>query len=338
MRSDRFGRCVTAIGLAACLTVGAPIGRALADEPSPAVLAKAREQFRKALSLEVAGNHEAALALFKEVALVKSSPAVRFHIGTCEEKMGDWVQAVGSYRLALHEGQQQSAKDVVDAAQEALTALEPKIPKMTIVRGDGAAVARVELDGRALGGASVGAPMPVNPGPHVIKASAPGRESITVEVTIAEKETKQVELKLPPGAPEASPADGGPVAGDRVAPDNAEPSGTSPMKVAGFITAGVGVVSLGVAGVFFLMRQGAISDLDDQCGSDGQQCPPEAKGTFDDGETYSTVATATFIGGLGAIALGTVLILAAPKPSPKKVGVVASVTSTGFNAGLMGHF
>jgi len=323
--------------ISTCLAL-APLGSARADEPSPAVLAKAREEFRQALSLEVAGNYEKALSLFKEVAQVKSSPAVRFHIGTCEEKMGDWVQAVGSYRLALHEGQQQSAKDVIDAAQEALTALEPKIPKMTIVRGDGAAVAKVELDGRALGGASVGTPMPVNPGPHVIKASAPGRQSITVEVTVAEKETKQVDLVLPPGSPDASPAGGAGTGDTSRTADAAEPSGVSPMKIAGFVSVGVGVVSLGVAGVFFLMRQGAISDLDDQCGADRQQCPPAAESTFDDGQTYSTVATATFIGGLGAAALGTVLILAAPKRSPQKVGVVAGVTTTGFTGGVVGRF
>src|SRR5262245_8282388 len=158
----------------ACGAVALP-RPASADEPAPAVLAKAREQFRKALSLEVAGNWEAALALFKEVALVKSTPQVRFHIATCEEKMGDWIQALGSYRLALHEAQQAKAKDVIDASQEAMAALEPKIPKLDIARGEGATAATVELDGRTLGASSVGTPMSVNPGPHVIKASAPGR-------------------------------------------------------------------------------------------------------------------------------------------------------------------
>jgi hypothetical protein len=319
--------------LAVCLVATASPHVARADEPSAAVLDKAREQFRKALSLEVAGNYEAALSMFKEVALIKSTPQVRFHIATCEEKMGDWVQAIGSYRLALHEAQQANAKDVTDAAGEAIATLEPKIPKLTITRGDGAKVASVELDGRALGGASVGAPMSVNPGPHVIKASAPGREPIQVEMTVAERETKQVELVLPP-APEGAAAGG---LGSGASAGDAAPAGPSAMKVAGFVTAGAGVVGLGISGVFFLMRQGAISDLDDQCGPDGTQCPADAQATFDNGQTYSTVATATFIGGLGALALGTVLILAAPK-SPKRVGLVAGVTGSGASATLVGHF
>src|SRR5829696_6446209 len=123
MRSRAASRALVIGALAACLASTAAPPRALADEPSAAVLDKAREQFRKALSLEVAGNYEAALSMFKEVALIKSTPQVRFHIATCEEKMGDWVQAIGSYRLALHEAQQANAKDVTDAAGEAMANL-----------------------------------------------------------------------------------------------------------------------------------------------------------------------------------------------------------------------
>ena len=88
------------------------------------------------------------------------------------------------------------------------------------------------------------------------------------------------------------------------------------MRIAGFVLGGAGIASLAVAGVFFGMKQGAISDLDAACGSDRQSCPPDLAGTRDSGELYATVSTATFIGGAAALAIGLGLVVFAPSPSP----------------------
>jgi hypothetical protein len=216
-----------------------------ADDPH--TLAKARETFRVGLTSEAAGKWEAALAAFKEVALVKSTPQVRYHIGNCEEKMGHYVEALGAYRLALHEAPEVKAKDVEQAAQEALVALEPKIPKLTIERGDGATVAEVTMDGTSLGPSTIGTSTLVNPGPHIIKATAPGREPFTLEFTLADAETKTVTLVL-----EATKAAVAPVA-PTVAPPPAEAPpdvrpAMSPLKIAGFVGAGVGVAGIVASG------------------------------------------------------------------------------------------
>ena len=72
-------------------------GVARAAEPTSAEVSKARENFRRGLALEAAGDWTGALEVFKSVALVKSTPQVRFHIAQCEEKTGDYVGASGSY-------------------------------------------------------------------------------------------------------------------------------------------------------------------------------------------------------------------------------------------------
>ena len=301
-----------------------PVGGAHAQ--SAQSLAQAREEFRKGIALEAANDWEGALTIFKGVAQVKSTPQVRFHIAQCEEKTGDFVQALGSYRLALYEAEQSKTADVQSAAKAALSNLEPKIPKLTLTRGAGAEVAKVVLDDRELGPTSVGGPMSVNPGPHHVVASAPGRETVTIDVTLGEKETRSVEITLAEakGEPQATAAAATPRAAgtsdqDRPTP----PAGTSPVKIAGFVVGGIGIAGLAVGGIFFAMKQSAISDLDAACGPDRQSCPPDLASTADHGQTYSTVSTAAFIGGAVALAAGVTLVIAAPRRKAAQVGVAA---------------
>src|SRR5688572_15513005 len=64
-------------------------------------LVRARAQFQQAIELEQAGNYAAAVQAFREVGQVRMTPQVRFHIAVCEEKLGRWVAALGSFELAL---------------------------------------------------------------------------------------------------------------------------------------------------------------------------------------------------------------------------------------------
>src|SRR5262249_50403779 len=159
-------------------------------------------------------------------------------------------------RLAGFEAREAKVKDVAAASDAALKALEPKVPKLTITRGAGAAVARITLDGRELGNASIGTPVAINPGPHRLEASSPGKETASFEVNINASETKAQEIVLKDAPKDAVAAA---ATGPTKSGDAPPPSKTSPVKIAGFVVGGAGVATLGVAGVFFLIRQGAIS-------------------------------------------------------------------------------
>jgi hypothetical protein len=284
-----------ALGLALA-SVAAP--RAEAEEPGKEALAKAREEFRRGLALEVAKDYEGALSVFKGVALVKSSPQVRFHIGVCEEAVGDWVGAIASYRLALLEAKDSKVKDVEEEAQSAIAKLEPRIPKITLHRGAGAGVATVVLDGRELGPASVGAAISVNPGPHSLELSAPGHEKSLIEVVAKEGESQEIAMTLKPRVEVVRPPLG-----------VEEGDGRSPLFGTSLAVMSAGAASLVVSGVFFGLKQSAVSDLDAACGPDGQSCPPDLQETYDNGSLYSTVSTATFIGGLAALGVGGTLLI-----------------------------
>src|SRR4051812_34763191 len=85
---------------------------AFADGPTAAQISQAREDFRRGLALEAAGDWERALTVFRSVALVKSTPQVRFHIAEAERKTGDLVNALGSYKVAQYEAHEAKVKDV----------------------------------------------------------------------------------------------------------------------------------------------------------------------------------------------------------------------------------
>lgn len=309
-----------------------PIQTARADDPTS--LAQAREQFRRGIALEAAGDWEGALRVFKAVAQVKSTPQVRFHIAQAEEKTGDIVAALGSYRLASYEASEAKIKDVKAASEAAIKTLEPKIPKLSLTRGTGAAVAKISLDGRELGNATVGAPIPVNPGPHHLEASAPGRETITADFNLGNGENKELTLVLPE-AKAGSPAAAAPVT-DEPKPDAPEPPPkTSKVKIAGFVFGAAGIVSLGVSGGFFLVRQSSISKLTKDCGADMMGCPASDLSTKNSGQTAATISEATFIGGAAALGIGVILVIAAPK---KKAPPVAGLSLGPGSVSVAGSF
>src|SRR5262249_42121569 len=145
-----MGRRTLAALIALLLSGVVALPRAAAQDS--AALAKARERYREGLTFEHSGDWQRALETFKGVALVKSNANVRYHIGYCEEKLGDWVQALGSYKLAQAEvvATDPKSKEVASTLRDAIAALEPKIPKLTIKRGEEAAVAEIVLDGTAV--------------------------------------------------------------------------------------------------------------------------------------------------------------------------------------------
>jgi hypothetical protein len=284
----------------------------------PKDLARARERFKEAAALQAAGDFARALDAYKDVAVVKSSAQVRFNIATCEEKLGDYLRATGSYRIALTEATRSNAKELEAAVQRALSDLEPRIPRLLVKRGEGGGVAEITLDGRPLANPSIGVEFQVNPGPHSVRATAPDKEPFSVEVVMPDREHKAVEvvMKAKPKAIAIAPKDG-PL--EPPPPPPEPPKSNKSLRTAGFVVGGVGVVGLIVSGVFFGMRQSAISTLDGECGPTHMTCPANAASTRDSGSRDATISTAMFVVGLAAAGVGTTLIIVGSRkqaPSP----------------------
>ncbi len=294
-------------------------------------LSQARAQFQRAIELEQAGNYTTALEQFRDVGQVRMTPQVRFHIATCEEKLGRLVTALGGYQLAYADADS-VGEDFKTEVDRAVTRLQASIPKLVIERGAGAEAAEIQLDGVALGASSVGVPVPLDPGPHAVTAKSPGFLAFSQTVTIAENEEKKVDVELT-----AEPQE------TRVGPgsDIVEPE-KPPSKVVPYVIGGVGVASLIGSGVLFAVRQSTLHDLEKKCGPDRNQCPNSAAGEVSNLGLYNVTAQVTLgIGVVGVATAVTMLVLqkkhAAPPPT-SGMTFVPSAPNSALGMSWLGRF
>lgn len=285
--------------LASTLSFTAP---ARADDR--AALDRARADFQRALELKSAGDFTGALKLLREVGQVKMTPQVRYHIATCEEGLGKLVAALGGYELALSQSENMPESFLTEV-QAAVASLRARIPRIVIVRGAGADAAAIRLDDVALGGASIGVEIPIDPGPHAVTASAPGYEKYarTVSLTEAENQTITVELVA---LPDEEPT---PLAPAPVAPVAPPPSGYGALP---FVLGGVGVAGLAVGAVLLPLSQDKSGQVKDLCG--GEDCTGlgradwnTARALADDARTLEAVGWVSIGVGAASLATGAVL-------------------------------
>jgi hypothetical protein len=323
-RHHRIAARVFCVALVAAIPALQPSLAFGQTPPDAAALTKARSQFQQALSLETAEDWAGALSLFQQVAAIKLTPQVRFHIGLCEEHLGRLAAALGDYKLAAVEAEAAKATEVAAQVAARTDELRARIPKIIISRGKGAEYASVSLDGVSLGSSSVGNELPVDPGPHHVDATARGYKPYSETIVLAEKELKKLELKLDPVAAEVVPPPPGPQpppVGDQPAE---APSKTR--KVIPFVVGGVGIASLAASGVFFLMRSSAISKLEGKCGPNNDQCPSELQSTYNSGKTYSLLVPITLGVGVAAVGTAVVLLVTQKKSAPAPASEPASAS------------
>src|SRR5262249_37557182 len=144
-------------------------------------------------------------------------------------------------------------------------ALESRVPKLVIKRGEGAEAARIELDGVELGEAQIGQPVSVDPGPHTIVAKLGGDRQVSESASVKESETAEVVLKAPAVAgtkPEKQPVEGN---------ASVPPEPEAKQSLLPWIVGSVGVAGLAASGAFFGLRESARSALDSGC--NGNVCP-----------------------------------------------------------------
>jgi hypothetical protein len=302
-------------------------------EKDKAVL-EARQKFRQAVAMQTGGNWAAALALFRDVASVKNTPQVRFNIAICEENLGQLVQALGDYQLAATQAREEGTLDVAGEVDGRLATLQERIPKVTIKRGANANLAKISIDGVEVGATMIGKPMPVDPGGHSVGAELRGFQKFEKAFDVTEKQAVTVEVALDPAPNMDSPYG--------AESSQSEDHGAAPSKkgptILPWVVGGVGVASLAASGIFFALRQGAISDLDSACPS-RTNCPPELEGTANSGRTYSTLSVVTLAVGVVGVGAGvTLLVVGNGSSKSPEAALKLGAPSANAGASLVGRF
>jgi hypothetical protein len=160
-------------------------------------------------------------------------------------------------------------------------------------------------------------------GAHVVEASAPGKVSRKVDVTIAaEKDRKEITV-----APLDDVQAAAPEKKTQPAPEAAPEHGRS---IGPFVVGGVGIVALGVGGYFGLSAIAKRRDVKDAC--PGNVCTDPAMVDRNDEAKRAAVVSDVAIG-IGAVALGTAIVwmvLDAPKKETPRVTAAVGPKSATF--------
>jgi hypothetical protein len=263
---------------------------------------------------------------FRRADKMVHAPTLVLGLARALTAQGKYVEAQESYNRIIRDGLPPSAPDVFKRAladaQKEVEAVAPKVAAVTVtVKGTGGveiADPQVVLDEHPINSASLGVKRAIDPGAHVLRASAEGYKPGELKFTVLEGGTAEAPLMLEKdmsapvaGAPGVAPS-GGPAAATTTADVGAQPNGTR--KILPFVAFGVGALGLIAGGVTGAMALGKHSSLSDAC--KGGTCGPDQKSDLDSYHTLGAVSTVGFIvAGVGAAA-GVVLLVTQPKTAP----------------------
>ncbi len=304
----RLGRAVFAFAFGASVTLAGAEARA-ADP------AAAREQVKFGYQLAQDGKCEEAIPHFVESLRLDMKAITLINLAACEERTSKLTEALGHWVEAHARAQIEGSSAIEEEAEKKTAALEARVPKLT-VRATGAPPdAEFLRDGTALSPASMGVPLPVNPGTHTVVVRAQGHEDHTIHVTLAEGETQQVDANVGDAtkatATSLSEATGGKI---------------SPLVYAGFGTA---AVSAALGMVTGLMAFGKAGTAKDECPS-RVDCSQVAQDAASAGRSLGTVSTVGFVVAGAGAAVGVYgLVWGKPSSSASGPSVAVSLGPTG---------
>ena len=155
--------------------------------------AVAEALYRQARDLMAAGKLDEACPKFAESQRLDPATGTLLNLAACHERQGKLATAWLEYSDVIVGARRDGRQDRVDYATERAAALEPRLSRLTLMLAAEADEPSLvlELDGESFGRAAVGVPTPVDPGPHVVKASAPGKKPWQHEITIGAEADQQ---------------------------------------------------------------------------------------------------------------------------------------------------
>jgi hypothetical protein len=282
-------------------------------------------------------------------------PTVALGLAHAEVGLGKLVSALATYSRIVREGVPPGSPPAftkaVDDARREIEALTQRVPTV-IITVRGADQPQVTVDGVEVPAAALGVKRPVDPGAHVVRATAPGFLPAEVSLSMLEGKTESVTLDLhrdasappPPAAPPVAPppAPPLPVVAAPVAPPAPPPAapaeGGSTQRTLGFVGIGVGGAGLAIGAITGGLALAKHSDLIGKCPT-GHCAASQQASLGSEVSAYDTLGTAStvgFVAGGALAATGVILVLTAPS-RPAREAAFSPVLGPGY-VGVTGRF
>jgi hypothetical protein len=276
----------------------------------------ARKLGTEGLRLAQSGDCAGAVEKLSRAEKLHHAPTTLARLGECQITLGHYVEGTENLRMVIREHLERGAPAPFVAAkaraQKSLDAAVAHIGKLRVdVVGPRAEDVRLTIDNQSISSASLGVERPIDPGAHVVEASATGYKTSSAKADIGDggSQTLTLTLEREPTLLSTTTVTPPPVIIRRVY----WPAGVA------FGIAGAGAILTATFGSIALVKK---NDLASACG--GTSCPPSELGAYGDVTTFASVANVGLIvAGVAAVA-GVILVLVAPKHTVEHVSVVAS--------------
>jgi hypothetical protein len=346
---------IVAFALATCL---ASATRASAQSEAERDTARAAADAGRAAY--DAGRHDEAIRLFTAAESIVHAPPHLLYLARANEKLGRLAASLAIYqqlvREPLPEGAPAPFTDAQKTGAQELDALIVRVPMIQIRVEGGAPEARVRVDGESVDGSVLTSPLPLDPGTHVVEASADGWDTQRSSVVLEEGQRQTVVLALSrregatsvvPEAPRpARQRPPSPVGLDRGT--SAEPSGQDWARMGGYAALGVGALGATVAVFSGIAHYRTDRDADaivDACRPDASCTVSEMKAVSRlDARSADYGTLAWVAGAVGALGIGSGAVLLTLdswdggwlSPSPRRTQVRPWIGVA--SAGVRGRF
>ncbi|MGB0679206.1 MAG: hypothetical protein ACPGUV_06050 [Polyangiales bacterium] len=165
-----------------------------AQAPDAQAVAAARQDFQQGITAAKAADWDRARDAFAASYARVPRPVTLLNLAGAQAQSGQLVQGADSYRRFLALDEERIDPSYRQAAAQALTALEARIPTVDIeVRGMRTGDA-VRLDAERLTRATLEAPLTVNPGAHVVTLERDGQTRAEHRFVAHEGEHAQIRV------------------------------------------------------------------------------------------------------------------------------------------------
>jgi hypothetical protein len=309
--------------VAVLLSLAAKTQAADAGEKSAADVAAAQALFERARALLAEQRPQEACPLFEESQRLDAGLGTQYNLATCYEAVGRFASA---YTLFLEVAAGATARgqgERAEVARARARAVETKLSRVVISVAAGQhSEVTVERDGRVLGPAQWGLPLPLDPGSYRITASGPGLATWTQEVTVATNgglhrvNVPVLALAMPSAErcdgsdPRCTTSNDRDPAGSAARPElgrtKDEGFFAPASRKAGLATAGVAIAGL-TFGTVFAVRAHSKNERSEEAGCDDRGCPDneslELRQTARRDGDFATVGFGAAVAGLAATAI-----------------------------------
>ena len=270
--------------------------------PTPADRLMAETLFRDAKKLLARGKVPEACEKLGASYQLDAAGGTLINLAMCHEIEGKTATAWAEFNLALTLAKKAARIDRQRAASEHITALEPRLSRLTLVVPavpPGSADLEVKLDGVTIAAGVLGTSIPVDPGEHVATATAPGRTPWEAKITVKpgaplKLEVPALEAPTPPPAPPAATAIW--------------------RRPVGFAALGLGAVGLGVGTYFGAHALGLAAQAARGCPN--RVCDAAGWKALVDGRAVASVSNGLLAAGAALAAAGTVLVILSAVSAP----------------------